>query len=791
MLPRRVGSPSWGKDSPIATTQGFEKTAGFPVDVPGPPNDLILDCGFSSANGSALLSIGNTPSSSGGCEVSGVSSARNLDVEDLPVSESAEGNPATSDSVGTERLASDPSDDSRASKANFNTNTRGGTDARSGRQGRKRSLELPRRQKKRRCVIGRELRERFSQSCKGSEKTSVRSEPDFIDTVEAMESETGQTSQEREYVGGIRSNPDATDPMVIEGDDGSASTRAVEVLEAQQVEQSRLPLGAAEDGTTNVTCDLCRFACASRRGLSQHQRHRHPVEYQRRLASHKPQPKRRSYERAEIALLARAEVELPLSTRFVNLALRDLDLVERTAEQIKKMRRTVAYKSLIDELRAARTRAEQLTSHSVCQSPSPRTSFGEITLPQECLGLLALYEQRKAEGWPSTTVEEFDAALRRFRPALFERLDDQRRNSTLTQQSFEDWRQPQLTRREQKRIRYATSQLLWRINRSLLMKVVLDDHPINARPPDISHVEKVYVDRFSVPKDLAVGPLSSIKQDVQVDMERALLRPIMPDEVKVVLKTLKQRSASGPDGWSVMDISSVGIHALSIVLSCWLMTRRTPRWTKRNRTTLIPKGSGDSREVSSWRPITIGPHLLRLYTKILASRLQETVKLNPLQKAFREVDGYSEHLALLHGAIREAKLRKKSIYVVFLDLAKAFDSVNHALLVRGLRRQGIPEHFIEVVRDLYDGPITRVSNGIALTEDIVIRSGVKQGCPLSPLLFNMVMDELVDELDPSFGFRLSNGGAISTLAVVGQEATRYGAFDPACSEESFERVDSP
>ena len=118
-------------------------------------------------------------------------------------------------------------------------------------------------------VIGRDLRERFSQSRKGSEKTSARSESVITDTVEAMESETEQTSHEQENILSCTcSNPDATDPMVIEGDDGSALTRAVEVPEAQQAEQSQLPLGTANDGTTNVTCDLCRFACASRRGLS-------------------------------------------------------------------------------------------------------------------------------------------------------------------------------------------------------------------------------------------------------------------------------------------------------------------------------------------------------------------------------------------------------------------------------------------------------------------------------------------------------------------------------------------
>ena len=102
--------------------------------------------------------------------------------------------------------------------------------------------------------------------------------------------------------------------------------------------------------------------------------------------------------------------------------------------------------------------------------------------------------------------------------------------------------------------------------------------------------------------------------------------------------------------------------------------------------------------------------------------------------------------------------------MVFLDLAKAFDSVNHELLARGLRRQGCPDHFIEVVKDLYTGAVTQVSNGVSYTRDIDILSGVKQGCPLSPLLFNLVMDELVDRLSPSLGYQLSEKSAISTLA---------------------------
>ena len=84
---------------------------------------------------------------------------------------------------------------------------------------------------------------------------------------------------------------------------------------------------------------------------------------------------------------------------------------------------------------------------------------------------------------------------------------------------------------------------------------------------------------------------------------------------------------------------------------------------------------------------------MSLYTKILAWRLKDVVELNPLQKAFRELEGCAEHKVLIHGLIRDARKRNRSIFVVFLDLEKTFDSVNHDLLFRGLRHQSCPDEF--------------------------------------------------------------------------------------------------
>ena len=78
-------------------------------------------------------------------------------------------------------------------------------------------------------------------------------------------------------------------------------------------------------------------------------------------------------------------------------------------------------------------------------------------------------------------------------------------------------------------------------------------------------------------------------------------------------------------------------------------------------------------------------------TKILTRRLKDVVELNPLQKAFRKLEGCAKHIILIHGLIRDARKRNRSIFVVFLDLAKTFDSVNHDLLFRGQRSQSCPD----------------------------------------------------------------------------------------------------
>ncbi|BHF74499.1 hypothetical protein SprV_0501758500 [Sparganum proliferum] len=90
------------------------------------------------------------------------------------------------------------------------------------------------------------------------------------------------------------------------------------------------------------------------------------------------------------------------------------------------------------------------------------------------------------------------------------------------------------------------------------------------------------------------------------------------------------------------------------------------------------------------------------------------------------------------------------LYSTFVNLTKAFDTVNREGLWKIMRKFGCPERFIEIVRQLHDGMMARVTDNGAISEAFAVTNGVKQGCVLAPTLFSlmfsaMLMDAYRDE----------------------------------------------
>ena len=248
---------------------------------------------------------------------------------------------------------------------------------------------------------------------------------------------------------------------------------------------------------------------------------------------------------------------------------------------------------------------------------------------------------------------------------------------------------------------------------------------------------------------------------------RLLSRPITPALVLKTRKCIKISSAAGPDG-----VNRIGLvrwdpkgEKLASMFNGFLLRGSIPASLKLSRTTLLPKSKDptDRESVANWRPITIGSMVLRLLSSILHKRLAEACPTHVRQKGFVKSPGCSENLCLVEGALKLSKREGKPLAMVFIDLAKAFDSVSHKHIRRVLSDRCVDQAIIDLIMDCYDGCSTRVRTGQGFTAKIFMRIGVKQGDPLSPLLFNLAIDPLLSKLE---NFGEGYGDAGNSMAVL-------------------------
>lgn len=176
-----------------------------------------------------------------------------------------------------------------------------------------------------------------------------------------------------------------------------------------------------------------------------------------------------------------------------------------------------------------------------------------------------------------------------------------------------------------------------------------------------------------------------------------------------------------------------------------LMLRDIPGCWKKGRTVLIPKCVHPTQP-SHFRPITITPVITRLLHKVLATRLSSAVNLPTFQKGFKKEEGCASNLLILKHLIKKAKSVPHTLAVAFIDFMKAFDSVSHGSILRACQRLGLTTPFILYVQRLYQGSTTCIGDRVAN-----VQSGVLQGDPLSPLLFNIVLDWVLSSLPQAVG----------------------------------------
>ncbi|GFU50714.1 retrovirus-related Pol polyprotein from type-2 retrotransposable element R2DM [Trichonephila clavipes] len=208
-----------------------------------------------------------------------------------------------------------------------------------------------------------------------------------------------------------------------------------------------------------------------------------------------------------------------------------------------------------------------------------------------------------------------------------------------------------------------------------------------------------------------------------------------------------ENSAPGPDmiayrHWREIDPDCAVLTRIYNV--CLKMANIPEVW--KSSTILIHK-KGEVSKLENWRPISLSNTIYKLFTKCLAKKLSEWCEthevLSPAQKGFSPYDGVLEHNFLLTQHLEAARRCKKNKFVAWLDISNAFGSVPRQVILDSLVACRADQESITLVCSMYHGSSTCVLTEEGPTLPIQLKNGVKQGCPLSGILFNLSIDKVL------------------------------------------------
>lgn len=241
---------------------------------------------------------------------------------------------------------------------------------------------------------------------------------------------------------------------------------------------------------------------------------------------------------------------------------------------------------------------------------------------------------------------------------------------------------------------------------------------------------------------------------------------LLESEVDWALRQLQNNKAPGIDGIPAELVKPAPSAALTALCRTIWRTCEWPKEWKRSVFIPLPK-KGDVRDCNNYRTIALIPHASKVLLKIIQMRLGNVIdrELPDVQAGFRKGRGTRDHIANLRWIIEKANEYQKKLYMCFVDYTKAFDCVEHDKLWKALRVVGVSPHLIRLIRSLYSEQEASVRTRYGDTEWFKIAKGTRQGCILSPFLFNLYAEVIMRKInldEQNIGVKIG-GRTISNL----------------------------
>jgi exonuclease III len=280
--------------------------------------------------------------------------------------------------------------------------------------------------------------------------------------------------------------------------------------------------------------------------------------------------------------------------------------------------------------------------------------------------------------------------------------------------------------------------------RSYFQKLGNTDYPLIQTPQDIRETQARITNL--VKANFGAGSIG-------VATATVLDLPFTKSEVGAFIKLCKNGKAPGLDGLPIEVFKVLGTGGLMRLTQCFngiLEAGSTPRHWGEAAICLLPK-KGDLLALGNWRGISLLAVAAKIYLGLLAKRLSAYCEANDLlsdaQAGFRPGRScVDQHFALLE-ILKRRRIKGLKTYCAFVDIRKAFDRVWRDLLWLTLAELGCSAKFLNTIRSIYDSSVGRIRlNDSKFTEDFPLLWGVRQGCPLSPLMFVIFINGILDKM---------------------------------------------